>query len=164
MDYSKMKATKVSKKKYDGDFEISRSSANKAKKSISKAGVSIIVIIIFLIIGVAGGFLVARYAFPNDTFEMVASASGSTDIYIGGEDGESNYTELGVKCVAFGKDISNECTVTYYYRADLTEDAVQVEGVDESTEGMYYAVYTCPNIKYSSVKLIRNIIVLGEEV
>lgn len=164
MDYDRMKATKVSKKKYDGGFEVSRSTKTKAKRTLSKAGISIVAVILCLIIGVAGGFFVSKFAFKNDTFEMVTYANGSVDIYIGSDEDQTTYTELGVKCIAFGKDISSDCKVTYYYRSDLTESEVEVDAVDESVAGIYYAVYTCPNIKFSTVKLIRNIIVLGEEV
>ena len=46
MDYDRMKATKVSKKKYDGGFEVSRSTKTKAKRTLSKAGISIVAVIL----------------------------------------------------------------------------------------------------------------------
>ena len=45
----------------------------------------------------------------------------------------------------------------------MTEDAVEVDGVDLNQPGVYYAVYKAPSAKYTTVKLIRNIFVLKEE-
>ena len=116
-----------------------------------------------LIIGGVGGFFAHKYAFAGDVYQMVAYENGSTDVYIGSDEDLQTYTELGVKCIAFGKDVSSECTVKYYYRADLTQDQVEVSEVDETKPGIYYAVYSNTSKKYKSVTLIRNIIVLGEE-
>lgn len=154
-----MKATKSSKKKFDSDFEISRSSSRRVKSSMKKSSVSWFAVLLVLIIGFAGGFFANKLIYKNDTYAM----NGNDTIYIGSTETSQTYTELGVKCIAFGKDYSSDCTVTYYYRADLTEDKVKVSAVDETTAGIYYAVYTTPASKYSSVTLIRNIIVLGEE-
>lgn len=163
MSYSNMKAQKVSRKKLDTNIEISRSSSNKAKRSLAKLGISWICLVVVLIIGIAGGYFTSKLAFADDTFYMNTYANGKTEIYIGPEESAQTYTEQGVKCVAFGKDISADCTITYYYREDQTADAVKVEKVDETVAGFYYAVYTTSSIKYSSVTLIRDIIVLGEE-
>ena len=65
-------------------------------------------ILLFLIIGTVGGFFAVKFAFKNDAFAMNTYANGEIDITIG-EDGDAlTYTELGAKCVAFGKDVSNE--------------------------------------------------------
>lgn len=163
MSYSNMKAQKVSRKKLDTDIEISRSSTNKAKRSLSKLGISWICIVVALVVGLAGGYFVSKLAFANDTFCMNAYANGETEIYIGADEPVQTYTEQGVTCIAFGKDISADCTITYYYREDQTTNAVKIDKVDENVAGFYYAVYTTSSIKYSSVTLIRDIIVLGEE-
>lgn len=128
-----------------------------------RMGIIISCVIIFLIIGVVGGFFGTKLITKNDTYEMVCYENGQIDIVIGEDEEFNRYTELGVKCVAFGKDCSDKYTVTYYYRNDLSEEAVQVENVDTSVEGMYYAVYKAPSKKYSTVKLIRNIIVERSE-
>ena len=170
MDYSNMKAKQVSKKKtysyqkeqpkktysYEKDLQ-------KAARSMKKSSISWLVVILFLIIGVVGGFFAHKYAFVNDTYYMVAYADGKTDITIGEDEAYQAYTELGVKCVSFGKDLSGECTVTYYYRSDLTSEKVKVDKVDETIPGMYYAVYSTNASKYKSVTLIRNILVMREE-
>lgn len=163
MDYSSMKAQKKSKKSPEIDFNLSKKEQKSIEKSIKRSGVSIILVIVLLLVGALGGWLVCKFAFSSDTYAMVAYGSGKSDIVIGPDGDDEHYTELGVKCIAFGKDISSECTVTYYYRADLTQDEVKVDGVDETVPGMYYAKYQCNNIKYKSVTLIRNIVVLEVE-
>lgn len=165
MDYNSMKATKTGKRPYS-NISISRSSSRKATRAIKKTNANWFIVLIVLIIGAVGGFFANNFLFKNDTYEMIA-ANGTTDIILGGmEDGaQETYTELGVKCIAFGKDYSKDCTVKYYYRSDLTEEEkeVSIEDINTSNAGIFYAVYECPAQKYASVKLIRNIIVLGGE-
>lgn len=163
MDYSSMKAKQKEKQDFDIDFNVSKRTKNKIKRSAKKSGVVWIVALLFLIVGVAGGFFAHKFAFANDTYQMVTYANGEADIYIGADEKYQTYTELGVKCIAFGKDYSKECTVKYYYRADMTESQVEVDKVDETKAGMYYAVYTTNASKYKTVTLIRNIMVLREE-
>ena len=164
MDYTKMKATKQPKKhNIPESSNISKKDANKAKKVLSKAGISWILVVLFLALGVLSGWLINKFAFASDTFEMVTYANCQTDICIGKDEEFQSYTELGVKCVAFGKDQTQNCTVNYFYRDDLTNNEVAVDNVDPSIPGIYYAVYTTTYFKYKSVTLIRNIIVLGEE-
>ena len=134
-----------------------------AAKSMKKSAVAWVVVLLFLIVGAVGGFFAHKLAFKNDVYQMVTYANGQADVYIGADEDIQTYTELGVKCISFGKDVSNECTVKYYYRTDLTEDQIEVAKVDETKPGIYYAVYSNTSKKYKSVTLIRNIIVLGEE-
>lgn len=183
MDYSDMKAKEVSKNKtysyqkqqtrkkpYSYEKEQPRKKLysyekdlQKAAKTLNKSAISWIVVVLFLIVGAVGGFFAHKYAFSNDTYYMIAYTNGQTDITIGADEEFQTYTELGVKCVSFGKDCSSECTVKYYYRTDLTENQVEVSEVDETKAGIYYAVYSNNSKKYKTVTLIRNIIVLGEE-
>lgn len=163
MDYSNMKATKVKRESATSSISVSKKTRGKAKRGLTKLGISYIVIFIFLVIGIAGGFLISKYAFSGDTFEMVAFEDGLIDVYIGQGESKTSYTEPGAKCVAFGKDASNSITIEYYYRNDLTQEPQRVESVDSQTEGIYYAIYTSNNIKFKSVRLIRNIIVLRSE-
>ena len=159
MDYSSMKATKTGKRKIDTDIEISRSSSRKIKSAMRKSSIGWFVALIVLVFGFAGGYFANKFLFSKDTYAMI----GKDTIFIGGEEETQTYTEPGVKCIAFGKDYSKDCTVTYYYRTDKSETQVEVESVDETKAGIYYAVYKSASKKYGSVTLIRNIIVLGEE-
>lgn len=154
------------------------SSNNNPGKNVKKVRMGIILtfVLIFLVIGAVGGFFGTRILTKNDVYEMVCFENGKVDVVIGThEDADyTQYIEKGVKCVSFGKeysfndnpsenDPSKECTVTYYYRNDLSNDPVKVDKVDPLVEGMYYAVYTTPSKKYSTVKFIRNITVLRSE-
>ena len=159
MSYSSMKATKSSQKTTDIDFSVSKRTSKRASRAMRKSSIAWIAVLIVLVVGFVGGFFAQKYAFANDTYAMV----GEDTIYIGGEEEISVYTEQGVKCIAFGKDHSNDCTVKYFYRTDISEEQVEVEDIDETKAGIYYAVYSTPASKYKSVTLIRNIIVLGEE-
>ncbi len=162
-DYSSMKATKVQKQERDRDVTISRSNQRKIKKTLKKSALMWLIVGLVLVASAIGSFFACKYVFASDTYEMTTYANGEVDIYIGVDEEVQKYEELGVKCIAFGKDYSSECTVKYYYRSDLTEKEVEVAGVDENVSGIYYAVYTSPTMKYGSVQLIRNIIVTGVE-
>ena len=133
------------------------------KKSFKGIGLGWILIAIFLVVGLVGGYIGARYVCRFDVYEMQTYENGQADITIGLDEDITSYQELGVKCIAFGKDISHKFTVKYYYRDDLTEDEVEVTGVDVTQPGIYYAVYSVPTVKYKMVKLIRNIIIMREE-
>lgn len=160
MDYSSMKATKT-KRSYDGDVSVSRSSKRKMKKQAKK--LNWLIVLPMILIGLAIGFFGLKFAFRNDGFSMVEAKTVDEIMYIGGDSDYEKYTELGVKCVSFGKDYSGEVSVTYYYRNDLSSEAKQVEKVDENVAGMYYAVYKTDAPRYKKVTLIRNIVVLGVE-
>ena len=173
-DYSYMKATKKKKYSYEKDLEYAAKHPRKkysyekdleraAKKSIGKMGLIWIVAVLFVVIGAVGGFFAIKYAFKDDTFAMTAYQNGSIDIVIGEDEEFKTYEELGAKCISFGKNHSSDVTITYYYRADLSEAQVKVDKVDETKAGMYYAVYTTKASRYKSVTLIRNIYVMEVE-
>lgn len=163
MDYSSMKATKESKKKLDTNVSISRKDSKKIKKTVKKMKLNWLLVTVVLVLGIAIGFVSMHFAFAKDTFEMNAFADNQIDITIGKDETYSTYSELGAKCIAFGKDYSSEVTVTYYYRTDLTQTQVKVDGIDTTKAGIYYCVYEVNVPKYKSIKLIRNVIVLEEE-
>lgn len=160
MDYSSMKATK-SKRTYNSDVSMSKSEKKKAKKYAKK--VNWFIVLPVLLIGLALGFFGVKFALKNDGFALVEGVQVDEIMYIGGDSEYSKYQELGVKCISFGKDYSEDVEITYYYRLDMSEDAVKVEKVDETVPGMYYAVYTTKAPRYKSVTLIRNIAVLEVE-
>lgn len=160
MDYSSMKATKT-KKNYDADVSVSRSSKRKIKNRAKK--LNWLIVLPLLVIGLLAGFLGMKFAFRNDGFSMVEVKTVDEIMYIGGDSDYDKYTELGAKCVSFGKNYSAEVQVEYFYRSDLSEKETKVDSVDENVPGMYYAVYTTTAPRYKKVTLIRNIVVLGEE-
>ena len=143
---------------------VKKSTEKKVKKAFSMMGLGWIIVALCLVVGLVGGFFTTKYICRFDTYEMVAFDNGENDIVIGANEDVKIYNDPGVKCIAFGKDCSSKVTVEYFYRNDLTKDEVKVDKVDPETEGIYYAVYTAPSIKYKkTVKLIRNIIVTKGE-
>lgn len=159
MDYSSMKAQKTSRKTTDIDFNFSKRGAKRTTSALRKSSIAWFAVLAVLIVGFVGGFFASKLMSKNDAYNMI----GAETIYIGSQEDMKEYTEPGVKCIAFGKDYSKDCTVKYYFRTDITETEIEVQEIDETKAGIYYAVYHSPAQKYTSVKLIRNIIVLGEE-
>lgn len=141
-------------------------SGKAVKKELSKKTYQplIISVVICLVVGALIGYFVLGIFTKNDCFKMNVYSDNNADIYIGGDTGVTQYVEQGAKCIAFGKDITNEIVVTYKYREDLSFDTEVVTEIDETKAGIYYAIYTIDNIRYNGIELIRNIIVLGEEV
>lgn len=125
------------------------------------SGVAILVLSC-LLVGVLVGVFCFQKLTENDCFEMVM-VDGQTDIEIGGEGNPNTYQELGVKCVAFGQDVVNSVKIRYLYREDITHDVQEVDTINPSVDGIYYVVYTSTNIKYQTVQLVRNVIVLRVE-
>lgn len=158
------KATRVEK-----NLEISVPSNSKVSKKVTKELTKktnkplVISIVLCLVIGIVLGYFCLVYLCKNDCFEMNVDAYNQIDIYLNDDDGITEYTELGAKCVLFGKDISSQVKVQYKYREDISFEPEVVSGIDSSKAGIYYAIYTIDNPRYKSVTLIRNIIVLREE-
>ncbi len=136
---------------------------NSSQGKNSKSALTMFLVILFFATGFVGCFLATNILCKNDIYEMVTYSNGQADITIGETEEFDTYTELGVKCVAFGKDHSSDYSVTYFFRNNLTETEEKVERVGEKGEGIYYAVYSANTLKYKTVKLVRNIIVLRGE-
>lgn len=158
--YSYEKSANKPRKKYSYEKDLERA----AKKGLSKAGIGfIIALVVILAVSAVAGFFGVKYFCKNDTFAMTTYSNGQIDITIGANEDVKEYVEMGAKCISFRKDRSAEVEITYYYRADLSETQVQVDEVDETKGGMYYAVYTTKVEKYRKTTLIRNIYVTGVE-
>lgn len=158
------KATKKSKKAVDinlNNVKLSKKDKNKIKKSLKKP--IIIFAVVFFIIGCIGGYFAYNFICGEDCFVMNEYFANNVDCTIGKNETFTEYEEKGAKCVAFKKDISNLVKIEYFYREDMLEDEVKVDKIDVEKAGIYYVVYTINNIKYSNVKLIRNVIVVREE-
>ena len=67
MDYSSMKAREKSKKQYSIDFDVSKSTKKKIKRSMKKSTISWLCVVLFLIVGGIGGFFTHKFVFANDT-------------------------------------------------------------------------------------------------
>lgn len=121
-----------------------------------------LIVFICLIIGASFGGIGTYILTRNDCFEIVQS-SNQVDMVIGGDGNPSTYEELGVKCVAFGQDATSSVKIKYLYREDITHDTQAVDEIDVNVGGIYYVVYTSTNLKYRTVQLIRNVVVVRAE-
>ena len=132
---------------------------------INTRGVSsavFIVVLACLILGILAGGFALYVVTKNDCFEINTFAT-QTDIEIGSEGNPSDYKELGVKCIAFGKDVSDSVQIKYLYREGLTQDTKEVDKITKDIAGIYYVVYTSSNIKYKKVHLVRTVTVYRVE-
>lgn len=121
-----------------------KSNAQKAaEKAVKKSHpATLILAVLFLLIGAVAGVIVAREITKNDTFVLL----GEKQVEL--ENGAS-YTEAGVSIISFGRDISEK---------------VQLGGDYESmgqtpAEGVYQIVYTVDDFRWGDYQLVRTVIV-----
>lgn len=121
-----------------------KSNAQKAaEKAVKKSHpATLILAVLFLLIGAVAGVIVAREITKNDTFVLL----GEKQVEL--ENGAS-YTEAGVSIISFGRDISEK---------------VQLGGDYESmgqtpAEGVYQIVYTVNDFRWGDYQLVRTVIV-----
>ena len=129
---------------------------------IETRGVSSVVFIAVLaclILGILVGGFTFHAITKNDCFEMNTLAT-QIDMEIGSEGNPSTYKELGVKCVSFGKDVSDSVQIKYLYREELTQETQEVDNIASDVAGIYYVVYTSSNFRYKTVQLVRTVKVI----
>lgn len=180
--YSNARARKSRKNIEVG--EISNRDKKKIQKVIKKSSI-LVVSLLFLIIGLVGGYFAFSYLshFEMNSFVVNGKASEEVD-YVTidtsaikeelEKDGTSvtieklfssiKMEDKGVKCSVFGIDLSNTVSTKYYYREDISFDAMEVDKIDLQTAGVYYVEYTSSHFLYKSKKLIRTIVVTGVEI
>ena len=171
-------------KKQIEKIDLSAGSTKKLSKAFKKSTL-LFVSVIFLVIGVVGGF----FAFSKlSHFEMNSFVvNGQTgqeldfvtiDISAIKEELEKDGTSVtmeelfssikiednGVKCTVFGMDLSDTISTKVFYREDISFDAQEVEKIDLQTAGVYYVQYTSSHFLYKSRSLIRTIVVTGVEI
>ena len=118
-----------------------KSTKKKIVKTIKKTNKSILIcFVLFLIIGLASGYGVAKYLTQNDTFEIVGEQTIELNL-------NDAYIDQGAIAIEFNKDISSE---------------IQVEGleqVDTSKEGKYIIIYKLNSKRYKDIKRVRYVII-----
>ena len=121
-----------------------KSNAQKAaEKAVKKSHpATLLLAVLFLLIGAVAGVIVVREITKNDTFVLL----GEKRVEL--ENGAS-YTEAGVSIISFGRDISEK---------------VQLGGDYESmgqtpAEGVYQIVYTVDDFRWGDYQLVRTVIV-----
>lgn len=116
---------------------------SQTKKAIKKThGATLLLAVLFLIVGAVGGWFGYSYICKNDKFEVVGDKEITLTL-------NASYVEQGANIVAFGKDVSS---------------TVKIEGeVNTSVEGEYYITYTVDNFKFKDVKKVRVVKVTAGE-
>ena len=125
-----------------------KSDAQKAaEKAVKKSHpATLILAILFLIVGAVAGVMLSRELTKNDKFELIGEKQVELAI------GES-YKEAGVKIISFGRDISDKVA----YGGDF----VTMGEIPE--EGIYQIVYTVDDFRWGDYQLVRTVIVGNPE-
>lgn len=109
-----------------------------------------ILAILFLAVGVGGGYLAVSQVCKNDCIEVV----GQKEIVYTVGAGTTPYTDEGIKVILFGKDCSENVTVES--NMDLVNGEYQI---DLSEEYDYFIKYTIKHFKVGTVIKYRTITV-----
>ena len=118
-----------------------------AEKAVKKSHpATLILAILFLIVGAVAGVVLSRELTKNDKFELIGEKQVELAI------GES-YKEAGVKIISFGRDISDKVA----YGGDF----VTMGEIPE--EGIYQIVYTVDDFRWGDYQLVRTVIVGDRE-
>ena len=122
-----------------------RSSVSKtAEQAVKKSHpATVILTIVFLIVGIAAGVLVSRQITKNDKF--ILNGEKIVQMEVGGA-----FVDEGATVISFGRDISSD---------------VQVSGdeLNADVEGVYQLVYTVDDLRWRDYRLVRVIIVGNPE-
>ncbi len=113
-----------------------------AEKAVKKTHTAtVVLVVLFFLIGCIGGVFVSMQLTKNDKFEL----KGDKTVYL--QIGEA-YSEAGVEIVSFGKDISAKVT----YSGDY-------DSLDTATEGVYQIVYKVEDLRWGNFQRVRTVVV-----
>lgn len=117
-----------------------------AEKAVKKTHTATVVLaILFFVIGCIGGVIVSMQLTKNDKFEL----NGEKTVYL--EIGEK-YVEPGVTVISFGKDVSDKITTGGDFGAMNTD-----------IEGVYQIVYKIDDLRWGDYQRVRIVIVGNPE-
>ncbi len=181
--YNEARAVKAEKTSVAADVKVSKKTINKIKKSPV-----LIILVICLAIGAAGGFFAAKRLcyFRLSEFSVNGVVSEENDYATvdlseikeairreRGDDSSPITTEDiknklvvksgGAECVFLGKSLDKSITRTVYYRVDKSQPYAVTDEIDYFTPGIYYEEYTSSHFAFSKSRLIRTIVVTGVE-
>ena len=180
-EYSRARATK--KSTTIKTTTISKRNQKKAISTIKKSPI-LIIAVLFLIIGAAGGFFAYKMlsGFEMNAFLVNNVASAEADYVIVDiseikeEVLETNadatleeiYASISledksVNCKFFGIDVGNTVSTKYYYREDISHDTQVIDKIDVTVAGVYYIEYTSSFFAFKNKTLIRTIIITEVE-
>lgn len=117
-----------------------------AEKAVKKTHTATVVLaVLFFVIGCIGGVIVSMQLTKNDKFEL----NGEKTVYL--EIGEK-YVEPGVTVISFGKDVSDKITTGGDFGAMNTD-----------IEGVYQIVYKIDDLRWGDYQRVRTVIVGNPE-
>lgn len=179
--YSRARATKKSSSVKSAT--ISKRSQKKAINTIKKSP-TLIIAVLFLIIGIAGGFFAynALSAYEMNNFLVNGVVGNEVDYVIidmsvikedvlqtnADATMEDVYSSISledksVTCKFFGIDLTETISTKYYYREDISHNTQEVTKIDVTTAGVYYIEYTSSHFAFKNKTLIRTIVVTEVE-
>ena len=131
--------------------KIKKEVKSETKKQVKKiTTLTVCLMVVFAIVGIAGGWITYTQICKNDTFEVIGEKNITLNI------GDSyTYTEQGVKIISYGKDISNKVKI----KTNIPENGI----LDTSFETEYYVIYTVDDANYGDIQKVRVITVGGAE-
>ena len=140
-------ASKVSKK-VQANINIDKPrnrTQRKVKTKIKKLSAGVVFLAVLLLaIGAVGGYFGVKYISRNDCFTIVGQEEINLTL-------NENYTDEGVKVVAFGVDDSKKVKVETNLKQNSAGEYYA------TSEGTYYIKYSVDNIKYGSIFKVQKI-------
>ena len=179
--YSRARATK--KSTTIKTTTISKRNQKKAISTIKKSPI-LIVAVLFLAIGIVGGFfaykMLSSFEMNNFLVNGIASTEADYIIVDVSEIKENvlqtnanatmeeiyssiNLEDKSVTCKFFGIDIKNTVSTKYYYREDISHDTQVIDKIDVTVAGVYYIEYTSSFFAFKNKTLIRTIVITEVE-
>lgn len=139
----------------------SSSTKRAAKKVLRKLPMAVkMVMVLFLLAGIAGGYFAVKWVSKNDHFVLKGQTTYSV------EAGQTfTYRDEGVDAVCFGRDVSGKMQV----ETDLQKNAAGEYIIPTDEEGVYTITYTVNCLKFGDknpngqIKRIRTFSVSASE-
>ena len=135
----------------------------KVEKIVKKALKKNVLLSFCIVLCVLTAVLVCFFLSKKDLFAFSINPSLSEQTNVRLTEGEV-YNEYSARLVFFGKDLSDKVNVKYYYRTTLLDEAVECDCIDTNKAGIYYAQYSTTVFPYSNVNLVREIVVIENNV
>ena len=123
--------------------KISKNSKKVINKAKKRKPITFVLIAVFFIIGICGGYAIFAITSKNDCFELIGEERVVLTL-------EEKYVNEGVKIIEFGKDISE--------KAEYETNLKVIDGNFYSEEvGDFYIKYSVNSIKFGKIFKIEKV-------